>query len=207
MSTIMIVRETLKAELMLSGTANKLVAELMEYDSQLAQPFTREELKALCQYKDVPQNELRKVLNEDEQQLLDKVLSESELDSENINKNPNSNPVRTTPSGWFYNTDNLPLQDKRLCWKSMFIEAPFCHRCTCGKVMVWLDGACYGNGKKGFYYVRYQEEFITPICSTAYHPPKLIVDSRKLRGAQKLYMERKCRETMSPQDAEDTIVD
>ena len=93
MSTIMIVRETLKAELMLSGTANKLVAELMEYDSQLAQPFTREELKALCQYKDVPQNELRKVLNEYEQQLLDKVLSESELDSENINKNPNSKPV------------------------------------------------------------------------------------------------------------------
>lgn len=206
MCTIMTVRETLEAELMLSSTANKLVAELMEYDFQLAQLFTGEELKTLCRNKNVPPDELRKVLNEAEQQMLDKILSESELDRENIDEIPNVKSIRTANLGMFGSTNDLSLQDRRLCWKSVFVEAPFCHRRTCGKVMVWLDGACYGNGKKGFYYVRYQEEFTTSFRTTAYNPPKLIVDSRKLRGAQKLYMERKCRETMPPKDDENSIV-
>ena len=185
----MTVRETLKAELMLSATANKLVAELMAYDRQLAEPFTFEELKTLCENEKTSPDELRQVLNESEHQLLDQVLS-----------NIDSSEEHTKKYSWVIgeerNNSALSLQDKRQYWKSLFVEAPFYGGRSSGKVMVWLDGACYGNGKKGFYYVRYQEEFIIPFCSTAYHPPKLIVDSRKLRGLPKLYMERKCRETM-----------
>ena len=188
MCTIMTVRETLKAELMLSATANKLVAELMAYDRRLAEPFTLEELEKLCKNKSISPEELREVLNESELQRLDQLAGGIDLSRKPAGKYLWSLEVESDFA-------MLSPQDKRQYWKSFFVEAPFYGGSRSGMVMVWLDGACYGNGKKGFYYVRYQDEFINLIPTTAYHPSRLIVDSRKLRGEQKLYMERKWQET------------
>lgn len=61
-----------------------------------------------------------------------------------------------------------------------------------GDIFVWFDRARYGNGGKGFYYVR----FHSGRChSTAYDRPVLIVKKSKLRPDQIAFMERKCRET------------
>ena len=61
-----------------------------------------------------------------------------------------------------------------------------------GNIFVWFDRACYGNGGKGFYYVRFHSG---RWCSTAYDHPALIVKKSKLRPDQIAFMERKCRET------------
>lgn len=60
-------------------------------------------------------------------------------------------------------------------------------------VYVWFDRACYGNGGKGFYYVRSHPARMH--LSTAYDMPELIVKKSKLRPVQVEFMERKCRET------------
>ena len=62
-----------------------------------------------------------------------------------------------------------------------------------GKIFVWFDRACYGNGGKGFYYVRFHSGRSWH-CS-AYDRPALIVKKSKLRPDQIAFMERKCRET------------
>lgn len=61
-----------------------------------------------------------------------------------------------------------------------------------GDIFVWFDRACYGNGGKGYYYVRFHSG---RLCSTAYDHPALIVKKSKLRPDQVAVMERKCRET------------
>ena len=61
-----------------------------------------------------------------------------------------------------------------------------------GNIFVWFDRACYGNGGKGYYYVRFHSG---RWCSTAYDHPALIVKKSKLRPDQVAFMERKCRET------------
>ena len=61
-----------------------------------------------------------------------------------------------------------------------------------GDIFVWFDRACYGNGGKGYYYVRFHSG---RWCSTAYDHPALIVKKSKLRPDQVAFMERKCRET------------
>ena len=61
-----------------------------------------------------------------------------------------------------------------------------------GDIFVWFDQACYGNGGKGFYYVRFHSG---RWHSTAYDHPALIVKKSKLRPDQIAFMERKCRET------------
>ena len=61
-----------------------------------------------------------------------------------------------------------------------------------GDIFVWFDRACYGNGGKGYYYVRFHSG---RWCSTAYDHPALIVKKSKLRPDQIAFMERKCRET------------
>lgn len=61
-----------------------------------------------------------------------------------------------------------------------------------GDIFVWFDRACYGNGGKGFYYVRFHSG---RWHSTAYDHPALIVKKSKLRPDQIAFMERKCRET------------
>lgn len=61
-----------------------------------------------------------------------------------------------------------------------------------GDIFVWFDRACYGNGGKGFYYVRFHSG---RWCSSAYDHPALIVKKSKLRPDQVAFMERKCRET------------
>ena len=61
-----------------------------------------------------------------------------------------------------------------------------------GDIFVWFDQACYGNGGKGFYYVRFHSG---RWHSTAYDHPALIVKKSKLRPDQVAFMERKCRET------------
>lgn len=60
-------------------------------------------------------------------------------------------------------------------------------------VYVWLDSHCYGNGRRGFYYVRYHHP--STWCTTAYDTPALIVKKSKLRPDQVEFMERKCQET------------
>lgn len=62
-----------------------------------------------------------------------------------------------------------------------------------GNIYVWLDRACYGNGGRGFYYVRFHSG--RSWGSTAYDRPVLIVQKSKLRPDQIAFMERKCRET------------
>lgn len=62
-----------------------------------------------------------------------------------------------------------------------------------GDIFVWFDRACYGNGGKGFYYVRFHSGRSWH-CS-AYDRPTLIVKKSKLRPDQIAFMERKCRET------------
>ena len=62
-----------------------------------------------------------------------------------------------------------------------------------GDIFVWFDRACYGNGGKGFYYVRFHSGRSWH-CS-AYDHPALIVKKSKLRPDQVAFMERKCRET------------
>lgn len=62
-----------------------------------------------------------------------------------------------------------------------------------GDIFVWFDQACYGNGGKGFYYVRFHSGK-SWLC-TAYDQPALIVKKSKLRPDQIAFMERKCRET------------
>lgn len=62
-----------------------------------------------------------------------------------------------------------------------------------GNIFVWFDRACYGNGGKGFYYVRFHSGRLW--CSSAYDHPALIVKKSKLRPDQIVFMERKCRET------------
>ena len=62
-----------------------------------------------------------------------------------------------------------------------------------GDIFVWFDRACYGNGGKGFYYVRFHSGRSWH-CS-AYDRPALIVKKSKLRPDQIAFMERKCRET------------
>ncbi len=62
-----------------------------------------------------------------------------------------------------------------------------------GNIFVWFDRACYGNGGKGFYYVRFHSGRSWH-CS-AYDRPALIVKKSKLRPDQVAFMERKCRET------------
>ena len=62
-----------------------------------------------------------------------------------------------------------------------------------GNIFVWIDRACYGNGGKGFYYVRFHSGRSWH-CS-AYDRPALIVKKSKLRPDQIAFMERKCRET------------
>lgn len=62
-----------------------------------------------------------------------------------------------------------------------------------GDIFVWFDRACYGNGSKGFYYVRFHSGR-SWFC-TAYDNPVLIVKKSKLRPDQVAFMERKCRET------------
>lgn len=62
-----------------------------------------------------------------------------------------------------------------------------------GDIFVWFDQACYGNGGKGFYYVRFHSGR-SWLC-TAYDRPVLIVKKSKLRPDQVAFMERKCRET------------
>ena len=62
-----------------------------------------------------------------------------------------------------------------------------------GDIFVWFDRACYGNGGKGFYYVRFHSG--RSWGSTAYDHPALIVKKSKLRPDQIAFMERKCRET------------
>lgn len=62
-----------------------------------------------------------------------------------------------------------------------------------GDIFVWFDRACYGNGGKGFYYVRFHSGR-SWLC-TAYDRPVLIVKKSKLRPDQVAFMERKCRET------------
>lgn len=61
-----------------------------------------------------------------------------------------------------------------------------------GDIFVWFDQACYGNGGKGFYYVRFHSG---RWHSTAYDRPVLIVKKSKLLPDQIAFMERKCRET------------
>ena len=60
-------------------------------------------------------------------------------------------------------------------------------------VYVWLDSHCYGNGRRGFYYVRYHHP--STWRTTAYDTPALIVKKSKLRPDQVEFMERKCKET------------
>lgn len=62
-----------------------------------------------------------------------------------------------------------------------------------GDIFVWFDQACYGNGGKGFYYVRFHSG---RWHSTAYDHPALIVKKSKLRPDQVAFMERKRRETV-----------
>lgn len=62
-----------------------------------------------------------------------------------------------------------------------------------GNIYVWFDCACYGNGGRGFYYVRFHSG--RSWGSTAYDHPALIVQKSKLRPDQIAFMERKCRET------------
>lgn len=62
-----------------------------------------------------------------------------------------------------------------------------------GNIFVWFDRACYGNGGKGFYYVRFHSG--KSWRCTAYDRPALIVKKSKLRPDQVAFMERKCRET------------
>lgn len=62
-----------------------------------------------------------------------------------------------------------------------------------GDIFVWFDRACYGNGGKGFYYVRFHSG--RSWHCTAYDRPVLIVKKSKLRPDQVAFMERKCRET------------
>lgn len=62
-----------------------------------------------------------------------------------------------------------------------------------GNIFVWFDRACYGNGGKGFYYVRFHSG--RSWHCTAYDRPALIVKKSKLRPDQVVFMERKCRET------------
>lgn len=62
-----------------------------------------------------------------------------------------------------------------------------------GNIYVWFDRAGYGNGGKGFYYVRFHSGRMW--CSTAYDHPALIVQKSKLRPDQIAFMDRKCRET------------
>lgn len=62
-----------------------------------------------------------------------------------------------------------------------------------GDIFVGFDRACYGNGGKGFYYVRFHSGR-SWLC-TAYDRPALIVKKSKLRPDQIAFMERKCRET------------
>ena len=62
-----------------------------------------------------------------------------------------------------------------------------------GNIFVWFDRACYGNGGKGFYYVRFHS--CRSWCCTAYDHPALIVKKSKLRPDQVAFMEHKCRET------------
>ena len=62
-----------------------------------------------------------------------------------------------------------------------------------GDIFVWFDQACYGNGGKGFYYVRFHSG--RSWSCTAYDRPALIVKKSKLRPDQVAFMERKCRET------------
>ena len=42
-----------------------------------------------------------------------------------------------------------------------------------GNIFVWFDRACYGNGGKGFYYVRFHSG--RSWCCSAYDHPALIV--------------------------------
>ncbi len=60
-------------------------------------------------------------------------------------------------------------------------------------LFVWLDAGGYRHywWRKGFYFVR---SSLRPI-STAYLPPDLVVQKKKLRPDQVEFMERKCRET------------
>ena len=60
-------------------------------------------------------------------------------------------------------------------------------------VYVWLDSHCYGNGRRGFYYVRYHHP--STWRTTAYDTPALIVKKSKQRPDQVEFMERNCRET------------
>ena len=60
-----------------------------------------------------------------------------------------------------------------------------------GDIFVWFDCARYGNGGKGFYYVRFHSG---RWHSTAYDRPVLIVKKSKLRPDQIAFMERKCHE-------------
>ena len=69
-----------------------------------------------------------------------------------------------------------------------------------GDIFVWFDQACYGNGGKGFYYVRFHSG---RWHSTAYDHPALIVKKSKLRPDQIAFMERKCRET--EEEARETL--
>lgn len=62
-----------------------------------------------------------------------------------------------------------------------------------GDIFVWFDQAGYGNGGKGFYYVRFHSG--RAWHCTAYDQPALIVKKSKLRPDQIAFMERKCRET------------
>ena len=194
MCTIMFYPETRPAEKRSRKDSQKAVDRLMEYDRQLSEPFTREELKNIFSERVFDRGEYD-LLTDDEKNIVEELGL-----TPPPRKNPDRDPIART--------DGIPAEppsvpQRRRCLKAEQLDAPgfdghpfgISLSWTRGDIYVWLDNCCFGNSdKKGFYYVRYQRSMLA-WGSTAYAHPVLIVQKNKLRPDQVEFMERKCRET------------
>jgi|GEM_PF-4989422 len=197
MCTILLESETLPAEKRSRKDTQKAVDRLMEYDRELSEPFSREELRKLF----TPVESISKIPmipgNYD-------LLTGSEkaiVDELGLTPEPGKMISRLSVDP----TQPESVEDRRRQMKAWVIENSAFdgrfgwHRNLTGHIYVWLDSMCFGNSDKtGFYYVRWYNSMLDchgSYISTAYGHPALIVQKNKLRPDQMEYMERKCRET------------
>lgn len=203
MCTVLLEPETLPAKKRSISDTQKAVDQLMEYDSRLSEPFSREDLRKLFgtdSFRSTVPDSWRtremsadyRLLTSREKQIVDELGSTPRLPEA-----PEIPPVRRED-------ERIRAEERRRFLKAGLIEMPcfdgswrmvsFSLQGKTGKICVWLDNMNYCSEEKGFYYVRYQNSMLWN-GSTAYALPVLVVQKSKLRPDQVEYMERKCEET------------
>ena len=198
MCSILLEPETLSAERRSREDSQKAIDQLMTYDRQLSEPFSREELRKLfnpeemiCRITSITAN--FEMLTDEEKAIVEE-LGLTPKPGETISDM--SNELNQQQS----------VEDRRREMKARVIDSPnFDGTWHCGDtwglyhtghIYIWLDNMNFCSTTKGFYYVRYQKSLLW-MGTTAYAPPVLVMQKSKLRPDQVEDMERKCKETLA----------